>query len=53
MARKRTGLRNKSRPNGRSSYFWKGKSASRDRYGEFVNGVQKTPDQIAGHNLTY
>lgn len=48
---KSSGLRNKSRPNGKSTYTRKGKGNKRDTYGSWENGKQVRPDNIAGRIL--
>lgn len=35
------------------SYGRKRKAEGADKYGEFDNGRQRTPDRIAGHTLWY
>lgn len=41
-----SGLRNRYRPNGRSSYARQGKRVNADRYGKYVNGRQVEPERI-------
>ena len=52
MARKRTGLRNRYRSGGRSTYSTERKARSSDMYGEYQNGRQVKNDVIAGHVLS-
>lgn len=51
MSRKRTGLRNRMRPDGRSKYQRAEKGAVRDTYGTWAAGKQTRPDVIAGRTL--
>lgn len=52
MARKRTGLRNRYRQGGRSTYSVERKARSADMYGKYQNGRQVKNDVVAGRALS-
>lgn len=49
MSRKRTGLRNKYRSGGLSTYSRNAKRRDADSYGTWVQGRRSKPESIAGH----
>lgn len=51
LGRRQTGLRNKYRTGGLSTYSKKDKQAKADRYGNYLSGRLTLSETVAGHNI--